>query len=229
MELPEERRLVQAIFDYDSVIGAYAGILGETGLRMEEGLRLKWNFVNLDREMLTVEASKNYKARHVPLSAFAIQLFRTLPRIEDLPYCFPNSKTGNRWKDPRVPLHNARTELKMDWVRGWHDFRHFRATQWIMDGVDVEAVRGLLGHKDISTTMKYVHYVAEHAKDSVRRAEQRELARLRASQERAKQATNRQRDSAGFKSVEDLKSITGSLSMPEGGLEPPRGVNPGRF
>jgi integrase len=124
---------------------------------------------------------------------FAIQLFRTLHRIKDVSYCFVNSETNDRWKDPGAPLHNARMELKMEWVLGWHDFRHFRATQWIMNGVDVEAVRGLLGHKDISTTMKYVYYVAEHAKDSAREAEQRELARLGDSRRRTKQATNRNR------------------------------------
>ena len=76
----------------------------------------------------------------------------------------------------------------MDWV-GFHGFRHFRATEWISDGMTVENVQGLLGHQDIKTTMRYVHYVAEHAQEAVREAEKRQLARLRASQE---QATNRQ-------------------------------------
>jgi len=78
-----------------------------------------------------------------------------------------------------------------DWIRGWHDFRHYRATQWIIDGMDVVTVKTLLGHQNIATTQRYVHYVADHAKDAVRRAEQRELVRLRIAQE--KLATFRQR------------------------------------
>jgi integrase len=48
----------------------------DTGLRKTEGLLLKWEFINLDSGMLTVEASKNYKKRHVPLSGFAIEFFK---------------------------------------------------------------------------------------------------------------------------------------------------------
>ena len=80
-----------------------------------------------------------------------------------------------------------------------------------------------------STWGPYVHYVAEHAKGSVRRAEQRELARLHASEKQAEQATNGQRDLAGVERVGDVEPINLIKSMPEKGLEPPRGVNPGRF
>ena len=72
---------------------------------------------------------------------------------------------------------------------GFHGFRHFRATEWITDGMTVEKVQGLLGHKDIETTLRYVHYVAEHAHEAARQAEQRQLNRLRTLEE---QATNRQ-------------------------------------
>ena len=41
MTLEEERRLVEAVAVHDAVIGAYCGFLGETALRMMEGLRMK--------------------------------------------------------------------------------------------------------------------------------------------------------------------------------------------
>jgi predicted metal-dependent RNase len=52
--------------------------------------------------------------------------------------------------------------------------------------MDVRTVQGLMGHRDITTTQRYVHYVAEQAKAAVQQAEQRQLARLA-------KATNRQR------------------------------------
>ena len=193
MELQGERALVEATLREDIVIGAYVGLLGETGLRKTEGLRLKPEFVDLERRMLTVEASKNYKVRHVPLTEYAVELFRVLYQARPgSPYCFIR-ENGQRWTNPRGPFNDARTKLKMDWV-GFHGFRHFRATEWIADGMTVDTVQGLLGHKDIKTTMRYVHYVAEHAQEAVREAEKRQLARLRASQE---QATNRQPTLAG--------------------------------
>ena len=38
-----------------------------------------------------------------------------------------------------------------------HDYRHSAAGRWIRSGVDVQTVRELLGHADITTTMRYVH------------------------------------------------------------------------
>ncbi len=173
------------------------GILGETGLRMTEGLLLTRDCVDLDRRMLTVKASKNRKTRHIPLTEFAVELFRLVYQIRpDGTHCFLKANC-QRWRDPRGPLYAARESLGLDWV-GFDAFRHFRATQWTMDGVDVRTVQGLLGHSDIKTTMRYVHYVAEHAQEAVRQAEQRQLERLKGSQ----QATNRQHERVTLRGVE---------------------------
>ena len=55
---------------------------------MTEGLLLKWKFVNLGERNLTVEASKNYKTRRVPLSDYAIELLRSLPHVIGCEYVF---------------------------------------------------------------------------------------------------------------------------------------------
>lgn len=74
MTLEEERRLVQRVMDENLVIGCYVGLLGETGLRKTEGLKLKWDYVDTQCRILTVEASKNGKTRHVPLSDYALEI-----------------------------------------------------------------------------------------------------------------------------------------------------------
>jgi integrase len=192
MSTLEYRNLVATTLQENLTIGVLVGVLGETGLRKTEGINLKWEFVNLDRRMLTVEASKNYKTRHVPLTQFAVELFDRLRKLPRVPHCFLR-ENGERWLDPRGPFHLARARLGLDWV-GFHGFRHFRATEWVADGMPLEKVQGLLGHRDIATTQKYVHYVAEHAKDAVLQAEERQLARL-------KQATNGQQGTAGLETT----------------------------
>ena len=67
----------------DYVVGAYVGVLAETVLRMTEGL-FSMGLVNLNQRMLTV----NYKAQHIPLSDYAIELLRSLPRMIGCPYVF---------------------------------------------------------------------------------------------------------------------------------------------
>jgi len=104
------------VLDVDYVVGAYVGVLAETVLRMTEGL-FSMGLVNLNQRMLTV----NYKAQHIPLSDYAIELLRSLPRMIGCPYVF---------------------------VR-------LRATQWVKHRIDLRTVQELLGHRDISTTMRY--------------------------------------------------------------------------
>jgi integrase len=78
----------------------------------------------------------------------------------------------------------ARKTVKLDWV-GFHAFRHFRASQWVMHGVDVRTVKELLGHADIQTTMRYAHFAPNHALQSVIEAQRREKTELAAVTEAA--------------------------------------------
>jgi integrase len=191
MELKEERRLVSAVHDENHVVGCYVGVLGETALRMTEGLLLKWDFVNLEQGILTVEASKNYRARHIPLSDYAIELLRSLPRVVGCPFVFVRLESMDRWRDPRGPFHAGKEATGIDWV-GFHDFRHFRATQWVKRGIDLRTVQELLGHRDITTTMRYAHFAPGHASRSILEAQRLEAAEFVAGE---KQETEKRVDS----------------------------------
>ena len=97
MTLEEERRLVQRVMELNLIIGCYVGLLGETGLRKKEGLRLKWEYVNTKSRMLTVEASKNGKTRYVPLSDYALELLAKLPASKGVRRCSFGPIQSNRF------------------------------------------------------------------------------------------------------------------------------------
>ena len=172
----EYRSLVNAVAAQDLVVGVFTAVLGEAGLRKSEALRLRWADVDFKERKLTVAQSKSGKPRYVPLSDFAIQWLNKLVRVIACPYLFVRVETGKPWKDPRGPFKEGSKAAKLAWVHGFHDLRHFRATQWLKNGVDVRTVQELLGHSDIHTTMRYVHYLQEHAVESVREAEKREIS-----------------------------------------------------
>jgi integrase len=178
MTLEEERRLVQKVMDENLVIGCYVGLLGETGLRKSEGLKLKWDYVDIGRRMLTVEVSKNGRTRQVPLSDYALELWGRVPKTEKSPFVFLWPATKQPVRDPRHAFFDGRVRAGLEWV-GFHDLRHFRATQWIMRGVDIRSVQGLLGHRNIKTTERYVKFVPSHAAQRVieaQRLEDQEMA-----------------------------------------------------
>src|SRR2546428_10799771 len=138
MTLQEERRLIESI--HEPVIAAYAAILGETGLRKQEGLTLKWDQINFDHRILSVQYTKSRKPRYVPLSDFAIEWLRSLLRVVECPYVFARLESRDRWRKPEGPFNEGRAKAKLDWV-SIHDLRHFRATQWVQRGVDLRTVQ----------------------------------------------------------------------------------------
>jgi len=216
MTLHEERRLIECI--EDPVIAAYAAVLGETGLRKQEGLLLKWDQINWEQRILSVQFTKSRKPRYLPLSDFAITSLRSLVRIVGCPYVFVRPESRDRWRKPEGPFNEGRVKAKLDWV-SIHDLRHFRATQWVQRGVDLRTVQELLGHSSITTTMRYAHFAASHASRSIldaQRSEEREIVAAAAAGD--KRATPKVAEETINTSVP--ANLFGS--MPGTGVEPVR-------
>jgi integrase len=182
LSLEEERCLVESIASCDPVIGAYATVLGETGLRKSEGLNLQWKHIDSRRRLLTVERTKSGKPRYIPLSDYALGSLHSLVRVLGCPHVFVNVENRKPWKDPRGPFFKGREKAGLEWV-SFHDLRHFRATQWVMRGVDLRTVQELLGHSTITTTMQYAHYAPTHANRSLMEAQKAEVRELSEQEE----------------------------------------------
>ena len=136
--------------------------------------------VDFEKKMLTVPESKTGEPRYVPLSDYAIEWLSSLHYYSDSPWVFTLSN-GKRLKAPRDSFAKGKKLAGLDRVRGLHDLRHFRATQWLIHGVDIYTVKNYLGHKRIETTQRYLHLVPTHAEHVVRaaqNAEQEEIEQL---------------------------------------------------
>jgi integrase len=178
MTVEERAKLVECVGRWDEVIAVLVVILSECALRLGEGLNLRWSDLDLKNRMLTLERTKAGRTRRVPLSTMAVEALMTLPRSLKADWVFLRDPVlGLRWKDPRGPFHKGREEAGLTRI-GFHDLRHFRATQWVRHGVDIRTVQELLGHSSIVTTQRYAHFVQAHAFEEVRRVEREEKTEL---------------------------------------------------
>ena len=139
-----------------------------TGLRRGEVLQLKWADIDLLQGKLVVRGdnAKSGKRRYVPLNDEAL---KTLQRwkigTESTEWVFAGRDGGRMmgiktsWKG--VLLSAAITDFR------WHDLRHHFASRLVMKGVDLNTVRELLGHSDLTMTLRYAHLSPEHKADAV--------------------------------------------------------------
>ena len=130
------------------------------GLRVSEAIALKVSDIDADRMTMRIEQGKGAKDRYVPLAARLLQELRaywktTPPRV----WLFAN-RQGTRPIDITVAQKiYMLAKLRAGIVKqgGIHALRHAFATHLLEAGVDLHTVQRLLGHRQISTTMRYFH------------------------------------------------------------------------
>ena len=130
------------------------------GLRVSEAVGLKVGDVDRGRMTLRIEQGKGKKDRVVPLSRRLVERFEEYWRTEPPRlWLFPN-RFGKRPVDITVAqkvFTLAKVQMGITKRGGIHSLRHAFATHLIEAGADVPTVQRLLGHRSVSTTMRYFH------------------------------------------------------------------------
>lgn len=128
-----------------------------TGLRRGELMSLEWRDIDLERRVLTVrrERAKSGKQRHIPLNAEAMAVLGQW-----------KSQRGGQGRlfqvnDPKKAWEGLLEAAGIVEFR-FHDLRHHFASRLVMAGVDLNTVRELLGHADLTMTLRYAHLAPEH-------------------------------------------------------------------
>jgi site-specific recombinase XerD len=155
-----------------------------TGLRLAELVHLRWRDVDL-RELRVDVTAKRYRRRrrdgveveeswspksHAERTVFItadvadeLRRFRaTHRRRDDTDWIFQGRRPGDRWMWPSTAIREAFQAAGIyEPGKLTHCVRHSVATLMLQQGVDLETVRSILGHADVSTTSRYLHAVDE--------------------------------------------------------------------
>ena len=135
------------------------------GLRKGELLSLRWDNLDLRNRLIRIEESKNGERRDVPMTDRVFEILKVLPRRLDSPYLFPNPD-GTAPESVSTAWYNALDRSGIENFH-FHDLRHTFASWLVMGGADIRSVQTLLGHKDISMTMRYSHLSPAHLRDAI--------------------------------------------------------------
>lgn len=143
-----------------------------TGMRKQEMLGLEWRRVDLQNELIYLEAehTKAGKRRTVPLNQNAKKTLIALMRFRaehcpGSPWVF-NTKKGARIGNMRRSFKTACDRTGIEDFR-IHDLRHTYAAWLVTAGIPLPEVRDLLGHAAIRMTERYAHLAPENLKAAV--------------------------------------------------------------
>lgn len=145
-----------------------------SGMRKGEIFKLQWSKVDLQHGFVLLGKTKNGERREIPINDSLKAVFQRLPRRivekkgqkELVPYVFHDPKTLKPYTDLKRSFATALERAGITDFH-FHDLRHTFASQLIMAGVDLVAVKELLGHKDIKMTLRYAHLAPAHKRRAV--------------------------------------------------------------
>ena len=142
-----------------------------TGARFGEAAGARWDQFDLAAGVWTKPSShtKAKRQHRVPLSAPALALLAELKaEAGDGSYVFPSPKTGRPLRTVETAWARIRREAGLEGVRV-HDLRHSFASVLAGSGASLQLIGSLLGHSEISTTMKYAHLADDARRAAVER------------------------------------------------------------
>jgi integrase len=130
-----------------------------SGLRRGSLFGLLWADIDFDNEVLILRPSnvKSKKKTILPMSAVTMEtLLAWREQTSNEGLVFPSPVTGTMLTNVKKAWAGVLKDAHIENFR-WHDMRHDFASRLVMSGVDLFRVQKLMGHSDISMTLRYAH------------------------------------------------------------------------
>ena len=156
----------------------YLRFLALTGAREQEALAVRWTDVDFTREIVTIGSegvAKNHKERGVDFSPELAGLLREMKKTRppDSSWLFPSPQRGSKdiaAQTLRESLLLVREKAGLPKI-GFHNLRHFFASECVMAGLDFMTIASWLGHSDggVLVGKVYGHLADTHKKAAAKK------------------------------------------------------------
>lgn len=176
--------LTRCVLETFDVYGMAYLLALNLGLRLGEVCGLMWSDLNCTEYLITINRTTTRikignrtqlivqppktenSVRTIPVPVELLSLLMKLKgNCSEDAYILSGSRTAP--KEPRTLQAHFKQFLKDHGLRDihFHTLRHTFATRWIESGYDLKTLSEILGHKNIKTTMKYVHPSMQYKRD----------------------------------------------------------------
>ncbi len=193
-KMENEKRIRPAVADAIRLIAL-------TGARRGEASRLIWAWVDMKARQIVLPPKshktghKTGKARIIALPAAALEIIARQPAGEPEDYVFKPAK-GRGPLALAKPWEKVRQEAELPQNIGLHGLRHSVGSHMAMNGASLNEIMEILGHRQASTSMRYIHF-AEKARSTLgERAASVAVAGLKGSTDKADVIPLPKKDSA---------------------------------
>ena len=172
------------------VLRDVATIILETGMRPQEVFTIRKENVHLDRRYVFVPRGKTvFARRNVLLSDASLAILKRRLRKAKHGWLFPHRR------NPAMPMmtiqkahEDALKDTRLKTRFRLYDLRHTFGSRSAMAGVDLATLKELMGHSNISITMRYVHPTPEHKREALRKLERFNVEQVFAMHEKRQES-----------------------------------------
>ena len=193
-KMENEKRIRPAVADAIRLIAL-------TGARRGEASRLIWAWVDMKVRQIVLPPKshktghKTGKARIITLPAAALEIIARQPAGEPDAHVFKPAK-GRGPLALAKPWEQVRAEAELTANIGLHGLRHSVGSHMAMNGASLNEIMQILGHRQASTSRRYIHF-AEKARSTLgERAASVAVAGLKGGAEKADVIPLPKKDSA---------------------------------
>ena len=142
-------------------------VLVDTGMRLSELLRLKYEDVNFTCNLISIWVNKGDKPRSIPMTRRVRAILEERQHIDGMkPFTLSVDEAERAWQWMRAEMG-----LKRDSEFVIHALRHTCASRLVNAGINLYVVKEWLGHSSIQITERYAHLNPSKLVDAVSKLE----------------------------------------------------------